>query len=1370
MRKIYAILFLILSLAASQAQRRGLNFTFDHYAIKNGLSDGRVDCILQDSNGFLWFGTQDGLNRFDGHNFTVFGHDMFDSTSLSSDWIRCLLEDRYQQLWIGTEGGGLNRYDYQTGTFTSWLQTVGEPSSLSDNFVRALYEDKSGTLWIGTRSGLVSFDRRNESFMPFYRNPENPASAVFDENITEIMEDADQNLWIGTSNDIYRIDKERRMIEHFPSAVSSERITSILQDSYGDIWFGSRYSGIKRFNPDSRTFTRIQHNPENPRSLSSNEIKDIFEDSNENLWVATMHGGLNLFNRKTRSFRQFQHNPDDPSSLSSNSVRSLYQDRNGVLWMGMDGSGIDHYYKNKEKFEFYTLSFRDRKESINSTVLSIAEDTRGRLWIGTEGSGLIQFSRSRNIVSQYKYQKDNPYSISSNQVTSILEDDEGVLWVGTKEGLCKFFFEKEFFHRYYVRTTPITGNNFINAIDLDSKGNLWLGTNGGLIRFDKESNNFTAVDFDTSGVLNDEAIVSLFIDPAGIFWIGYLRSGLVALQPHAGLYRHYRSDPGSMNSLSSNFVQYIYSDNHNRLWIATRKGLNRYDSEKDGFTRYSKADGLPSNVIAGIAEDHNGNIWLSTTNGISKFNVEERTFTNYTVEDGLQGNQFWNRSCFQSRAGELFFGGNNGFNAFYPGQIDKMANPQIPPIVITNISVLNKPLSESIYPYLIGGDTLKLPYRNNQISLEFAALDYIRPEKNQFAYKLEGFENEWNYAGTRRYANYTNLDPGYYTFKVKGTNSDGVWNEEGAALSIYIPTPFGRTYWAYLLYGILFIGLVYAINAYIIGLVRVKHDLKIERMERKKAKEMNQFKLQFFTDIAHEFKTPLTLIQAPLEEILSSIKEKGPHRQELNLMYRNVRYLMRLVQQLLCFRRIEHGSMALKVSAGDLVAFSRRVFDLFAENARKHKIDYQFITESDSITGWFDWVKIEEILVNLIDNALKYTPDRGTVWVKLFTKTVSTGHQVAVIKVMDSGIGISKDQIPHIFERFYHNRDEHDKKEASSGLGLALTKKLVEMHSGTIRVESEADQGSCFIIALPLGKDHFSTDQVMTQAVEPSYLQNQNILENESLLSEEPSIVPSENTESDRTLILLVEDNGELRSYLKKSLSKKYAVAEARDGEEGSKIALDLMPHLIISDVLMPRKDGLELCAELKQQSATSHIPIILLTARNDVESKIKGIEYGADDYIEKPFHFRFLEARIINLLKSRQTLRERYRNELIMEPEKVKAFSHDEKLLLQIRNFVEEHLAEPELGVNHLTSQLGLSRTMLFVKLKALIGYSPQEYIRVLRLKKAAQMLLRTDYTISEIAYQVGFKYPKYFSTCFQQEYGKTPSEYREDTREHIK
>ena len=878
----------------------------------------------------------------------------------------------------------------------------------------------------------------------------------------------------------------------------------------------------------------------------------------------------------------------------------------------------------------------------------------------------------------------------------------------------------------------------------------------------KRAGEFDPLEYMINDVLNDEAVVALWIDDTGFVWIGYLRSGLVRYDPATREYIHFRSDPAKSNSLGNNFVQCIYQDMAGSLWVATRRGLCKYDPVSKGFKSYTKADGLPSNVIVGILEDNDGNLWLSTTNGLSRFNPIEETFTNYNISDGLQGNQFWIGSGFKSESGELFFGGNNGFNAFYPNNLEKLANPYIPPIVITNVSVQNEPYSIRVYANTVENDTLNLSYKENQVSFEFAALDFTSPEKNQFAYMLEGFDNDWIYTGTRRYANYTNLDPGQYTFRVKGSNNDGVWNDDGISLNIYISTPFWKTGWAYILYVLLSAGLIYGVNAYIIGLVRVKHDLKIERMEKEKVQEINQFKLQFFTDVAHEFKTPLTLIQAPLEDILSGIKKGMPFEDEYRLMNRNVKYLLRLVHQLLNFRRAEQGRMELQVSKGDIVQFAREIFELFRETARKRSIEYSFRSDSNVIEGWFDWEKLEEILVNLIDNAFKYTPDNGVISVELDNPpTGLNGNHQVVISVRDSGAGINSDEIEHIFERFYHARDGRKYNQASSGLGLALTRRLVELHYGRISVQSNDSAGSCFTVALPLGKEHFTRDEFVKHITEMSHFHSTLSLAEEelSVLSDKMDVV---NENNHNPLVLIVEDNKELRTYMKKTLARKFRIIEAADGRQGLEMAKNHLPNIIISDIIMPKMDGIELCREIKSDILTSHIPVILLTAKTDMEYKIEGIEKGADDYIEKPFHFRFLDARIKNLLNSREQLREQYRREFIMEPKEQKVVSTDEKFLKKLMDIIEEHLDDPDLEVKHLSSLVGMSRTLLFRKLQELTGYTPKELIKIIRLRKACQLLSQSDLTVNEIAQEVGFKYPKYFSTCFHQQYGIPPSQYR--------
>jgi len=1360
-----------LLIGTSALLARETKIFFDHLNIRNGLSDGRVDCILQDSFGFLWFGTQDGLNRYDGYNFTVYGHDIYDSTSISSSWIRCIYEDKFHNLWIGTEGGGLNRFNRATERFTHWINDPGNLQSLTNNFVRTIFEDSFGVLWIGTRNGMAQFDWRKNVFIPFHVQPNDPDSPIFSENVTKIIEDRHRNLWIGTPDNIFRFDREKQVIEHISFGGESARISALFEDRAGNIWIGSRYNGLRKFDGNTRQNILYQANAGDPTSLGSNEIKDIFEDRDGNLWIATVQGGLNLFDAAFNGFQHYWNEPNDPSSLSSNSVRTIYQDRTGKFWIGMDGSGVDSFIKNRPRFRLYSNRVGNPGELSNHTVLSIFEDEEGTLWIGTEGGGLNKLSRNAQKFIQFKANKNQPNSLSSDHITCVYGSDSGELWIGTKEGLNRLDRRQNVFKRFINIIPPVTGHNFINVIRELPDGRLLLGTNSGLCYFNKQTGEFQPLVYGEGNPLNLEAVESIWIEKPDLFWIGYLRSGLVRFDLADLTCIHYRADETNKSSLSDNFVQYIYPDRADNLWIATRKGLNLLNPTTGVFRLFTKADGLPSNIVVGMLEDSNGNLWLSTTNGLSRFNVGEKTFINYDANDGLQGNQFWIRSCFKNRRGELFFGGNNGFNSVAPDSFKIAANSTVSPVVITNITVLDRIIPHNFYA---DSTELRLSYKENQMSFEFAVLNYLRPEKNQFIYKLEGFDNDWIRAGTRHYANYTNLDPGYYIFRVKGADADGVWNESGARLAIRIETPFWKTWWAYLMYILLAGGLIYGINAYMIGLVRVRHDLKIERLEKEKTRELNQFKLQFFTDVAHELKTPLTLILAPLEEILTTLKKDAPYKNEFRIMHRNVKYLLRLTNQLLTFRRAEQGREVLKVSRGDLIQFVREVLEIFRDTARKHHIKYQFNAGRDTIENWFDWEKLEEILVNIIDNAFKYTPDNGTVTVNL-AEVHDSGRDCPqiVITVTDTGVGISPENMEHLFERFFQARDGLRSSQSSSGIGLALTKKLVELHHGSITINSPVAgpapdkpeiKGCEVIVSLPLGRDFYQDSEIISNITETAHYRSLMKIteEPDSSVGERPGMLPDVMSNPESPLILLVEDNVEFRTYLRKTLSRKYRIAEAEDGAEGLATAKKLVPNIIISDVMMPKVDGIELCRRLKNDLATSHIPIILLTAKTALESKIEGIETGADDYIEKPFHFRFLDARIKNIIGSREKLRERYRRELILEPNKVADASTDEKFLMTIRGVVTARLSDPALAIKHLAAEAGLSRTNLFLKLKALTGLTPQEFIKTIRLEQAAQLLRKTDLTISEIAYRVGFKYPKYFSTCFLRQYHQTPSEYR--------
>ena len=789
---------------AEDAQRhlntQTTHIRFDHYSVEQGLSMSVAQCILQDSRGFLWIGTEDGLNRFDGYSFKVYRHDPKDANSLSNSHIRSICEDQSGVLWIGTYGGGLNRFDPETGQFTHYRNDPDDPSSLSNNQVLSVREDRTGALWIGTRGGgLNRFDRETETFTHYQNDPDDPHS-LSNNVVNSILEDSSGMLWVGTDGGLNRLDRETdRCIRYQndpgdPHSLSGNSIECIHEDRSGVLWVGTADRGVNRFHRETETFVHYQHDPDDPHGLSSDVVSSILEDSAGVLWVGT-DGGLNRFDRESERLTRYQNDPSDPDSLSDNVVYALLEDQSGGLWIGTHGGGLNRYDRRREQFAHYQSDPDDPNSLSENTIWSIYEDRAGVLWIGTDGGGLNRFDREKGQWRHYRNAPDDPHSLSNDAVVAIYEDESGVLWLGTwGGGLDRFDPETEQFAHY--QSDPDAphslSSNVVWFIHEDRYGALWIGTSYGLNRFDRETETFTRYfhDPDDPFTLSDNAVGPIYQDRSGMLWIG-THNGLNRFDPDTEQFTRYQNDPDDPQSLSHSIVFSIHEDQSGALWLGTwGGGLNKFDWESGTFTHYRVKDGLSNDVVYGILEDDHGNLWLSTNNGISKFDPRTETFRNYDEGDGLQGPEFDYNAYFKSESGEMFFGGVNGFNAFYPDRVRD--NPYAPPIVLTSLTQGGEDVDVGKAVESVTEVTFHWP--SNFFEFEFAALSYAQPEENQYAYMLEGFD-DWNYIGTRRFGKYTNLPGGTYTLRLKGSNNDGKWNEEGASVKVTIVPPFWATWW-----------------------------------------------------------------------------------------------------------------------------------------------------------------------------------------------------------------------------------------------------------------------------------------------------------------------------------------------------------------------------------------------------------------------------------------------------------------------------------------------------------------------------------------------------------------------------------------------
>jgi signal transduction histidine kinase/ligand-binding sensor domain-containing protein/DNA-binding response OmpR family regulator len=1355
----------------------------------------------------MWFGTEDGLNKYDGYKFTVYKHDPDDSTSISHNYARYLYEDKSGVLWIGTWGGGLNKFNSEKEQFISYQPEPDNPNSFSDRVAHKICEDQYGILWISTATtmaGVNKFDPKSEHFTHYSYEPNN-LSSLSSNLVHALCLDKLGVLWLGTwFGGLNKYDREKNQFIRYqhnpddPHSLSVNNINVIYEDKSGELWIGTENGGLNKFDREKEQFIHFKHEPDNPNSPSHNTVMSIHEDKLGLLWFATFGGGLNSFDHKKHKFTRYLHDDSDSYSLSSNLATSVYQDKTGVLWVATWG-GLNKFDPQKTRFLHYR-HYPGKPNSLSkNAVWSIYEskhDGRTILWIGTWEGGLNKIDRETGQYRHYLNDSDNPNSLSDNSVLTILESNMGegnILWIGTNLGLHKFDIKKGKFTRYiYDPNQPFT--IAVRSLCEDRYGMLWIGTrNGGLKKLNPATGQIIQMDirYET---------MTIYEDRSGIMWVGVSEGGFYRYNRESDDFSRFIHDPLNPYSISHNSVLSVYETHHKGkdiLWVGTGGGLNKFDRETEQFIHYTEKDGLPNDVINGILEDMQGNLWLSTNNGLSKFDPETTSFRNYDVNDGLQSNQFNHGAYCRNTNGEMFFGGTNGFNAFHPDSIKD--NPYIPNIVITDFQIFNEsvvinnidvPESKNEYSlpkHISTLEEIELTYKENAFSFEFAALDYRSPQKNRYAYMMEGFENDWNYTNSkRRFVTYTNLDPGSYVFKVKGTNNDQIWNEEGTSIKIIITPPWWKTTWAYSAYVLLFFLTLYSLRKYDMKRQRLKHDLELEHIHAEKLEELNRIKSRFFANISHEFRTPLTLITGPVKQMLLG-EFRGNLKEQYRMILRNGHRLLRLVNQLLDFSRLESGGMKLQVALINVIKYIKGLVLSFSSLAERNKITLKFDSEVESIMGYFDRDKLEKIISNLLSNAFKFTPKQGKIEVRIrvhkafsdkINNTFLTDHNVSLqqspfkilnsdfvnITISNTGPGIPQDQMNKIFDRFYQVDDSVTRRQEGSGIGLALTKELVEIHHGKIDLQcSRTGQSTLttFTVSLPLTKDHFKPEEIIQES----------ILENtKELKAEEIDKVIVEREESGETLLtqkksaptlLIVEDNPDVTSYIRSFMEKDYRIVDASNGEVGFKKAIDKVPDLIISDVMMPEKDGFELCQKLKSDQRTSHIPVILLTAKADMDSKIEGLEYGADDYIAKPFEDKELQIRSNNLIEQRRQLRDHFRKELVFNPAKITVNSIDEQFLDKVNKHIEQHMDDMEYTVEKLSYDIGMSRQHLNRKLHSLTDHSARDFIRSMRLRRAAQLLQKRNDMITQIAYQVGFNNLSYFTKCFRKQFGQSPSQY---------
>lgn len=1435
---------------------------FEQLSVADGLSQNYVQSILCDNKGFLWFGTWDGLNRYDGRQFKIFKVDPNQENTLTNNRIIDIWLDKQKTMWVKSNDGYIHYFideTYEFITYPYYLKSLEErnstitcfmetennevllgssnsglyylkynnqtkryderqflnrgQSTISHNTISFIIDNYLGDFWIGTKGGLnnISQDELSKeypSFSNYWLNYNFTAGYVLDslllfgtedhgiktyetdkrmfDNFPELFEELSQKtitiihspfknkLLIGTnSSGLYVFDLSLGKIQS--QFLDGKTIKKIYKDSYHRLWINTQEFGIYYIDPDFSKITHIELIPKKIQSIVDDERQFIYEDTQRNLWIALHGGGLAHFNRATDEFEFYRNIPKDNTTISSDNVYCITEDQSGLLWVGTGhaNGGVNKIYTTNEAFQLIRLEENIISGNEN-VVRSILIDGNKNTWVGTKSGDIYILDQEYQILEKLnQIPLVNGISPGQNAYTMI-QDKDGFIWIGTKGGglfiteqsLYDINFSYNNLRFFQYLNDPNKSNsissNIIYSILEDSEDHIWIGSYEGGLNLVTDRNRFelNCLRFNTSNSkLSSDKVRNLFEDHDKRLWItsafgvNYLELKNLNVSNPAIIPQLF--DPRRASSLSYNDVIHVFEDSQHQLWLGTSGGgINKLiPSQKDTlfFEHINIENGLINDVVYAIIEDLDGKIWFSTDNGISRYNSKEGTFDNFDHSNNLITDAFNENTCSITKDGKLLFGTNDGLLIVEPNKIQE--NDFMPTIAFTNFQLFNKdidindpdsPIKQDIETL----DRIVLQYFQSSFSIEYAALSYFAPTKNKYAFMLENFDPQWNEVGNQNKATYTNLAPGEYVFKVKAANWNSDWSDKTRSIAITILSPWWKTNAMYVAYAFLFMLIVEIIRRSYTRYHQLQNDLKVE-------KRVNDIKLRFFTNISHEIRTPLTLILGPIHDMVEIKDIPKNISTKLHLVEKNGKRMLRLVNQLLDFRKVQKNKMTLNVHKIELVSFIKSIiknFDLIAESKK-----IEIVCNADNDTKcevWVDPNKFDSVIFNILSNALKFSPKGGIVSIKIDT----INKDFIDIRLSDQGSGIPKNKINQIFQRFSPLTEENE-EFGSSGIGLAYSYEIMKLHHGDIIVESEPGKGSDFIVRILMGNEHFKTEDIQLNEVESLYkVKHEKVIEDQIV-----ELKDIENKEKEFH-ILIVEDNHEILNYLSENLINDYNISICVNGKEAIDLINKNQPDLVITDIMMPVINGIEMTQKLKDSLDTSHIPIIMLTAKSSIEDQIEGVESGAEAYILKPFNMVYVRAVIDNLLKQRSIIYSKYIHNKDEGISKIKITTKDEKFLNDIIQLIMENYSDPEFNIEKLVESSYVSRTVFYHKIKSLTGLTPIDFLRQKRLQIASQLILESDYNISEIAFIAGFNDSKNFSRRFKEIYKLTPTQYKEE------